>query len=221
MPLIIGVTGSIATGKSTACRYFVQQGAIHCDADKLVHSMYEPGKPAFDRIVKTFGNEVIGKDGHVNRKILGSKVFGKPEEMSKLTDAIGDIQAEVRGVMENWRDTLDRNQICLMEAVNFIDAGYGRYSDLTWLFAVENDVAKSRLMARNSLDSSSADQRLASQKHWTIRAPAADIITHNNGNEETLIEDIQNEMSRITNLWLTSNLPKSVYMDWWIKQEAI
>ena len=147
MPLIIGVTGSIATGKSTACRYFVEQGAIHCDADKLVHSMYEPGKPAFDRIVKTFGNEVIGKDGHVNRKILGSKVFGKPEEMSKLTDAIGDIQAEVRGVMENW--------------------------------------------------------------------------THNNGNEETLIEDIQNEMSRITNLWLTSNLPKSVYMDWWIKQEAI
>ena len=80
--------------------------------------------------------------------------------------------------MENWRDTLDRNQICLMEAVNFIDAGYGRYSDLTWLFAVENDVAKNRLMARNSLDSSSADQRLASQKHWTIRAPAADIITH-------------------------------------------
>jgi len=59
MPLIIGVTGSIATGKSTACRYFVDQGAIHCDADKLVHSMYEPGKPAFDRIVKTFGNDVI------------------------------------------------------------------------------------------------------------------------------------------------------------------
>ncbi len=219
MPLIIGVTGSIATGKSTACRYFVEQKAIHCDADKLVHSMYEPGKPAFDRIVKTFGDDVVGEDGFVNRKILGAKVFGKPEEMSKLTDAIGDIQAEVRGVMENWRKTLDQDQVCLMEAVNFIDAGYGRYSDVTWLFAVENDVAKKRLMARNSLDSSSADQRIASQKHWTSRAPAADIITHNNGNKDNLIENIQNEMSRITNLWRTRSLPKSVYSDWWEKQK--
>ena len=219
MPLIIGMTGSIATGKSTACRYFVEQGVRHCDADKLVHGMYEPGKPAFDRIVKVFGNDVVGEDGYVNRKILGAKVFGKPEEMAKLTEAIGDIQAEVRGVMESWRNTLDHKQICLMEAVNFIDAGYGQYSDLTWLFAVENNVAKKRLMARNSLDSSSADQRLASQKHWTIRAPAADVITHNDGKEEDFIESIQNEMSRIIDLWRTGTLPKSVYMDWWEKQK--
>ena len=95
MALVIGVTGAIACGKSTACKILENLGATHCDADKLVHRMYDPGKPAFDRIVTSFGKEVIGADGYVDRKILGSKVFGNPDEMSKLTTAIGDIKGEV------------------------------------------------------------------------------------------------------------------------------
>ena len=93
--------------------------------------MYDPGKPAFDRIVTSFGEEVIGPDGYVDRKILGSKVFGNPDEMSKLTTAIGDIKGEVRGVMDDWRTALEPVQVGLMEAVNFIEAGYGIYSDVT------------------------------------------------------------------------------------------
>ncbi|MDC0035805.1 dephospho-CoA kinase, partial [Chloroflexi bacterium] len=72
MPLIIGVTGAIASGKSTACKILENLGATHSDADKLVHRMYDPGKPAFKRIVESFGEEVIGGDGFVDRKILGS-----------------------------------------------------------------------------------------------------------------------------------------------------
>ena len=60
MPLIIGVAGAIATGKSSACKILEKLGATHCDADKLVHTLYEPGKPAFDRIIETFGDEVVG-----------------------------------------------------------------------------------------------------------------------------------------------------------------
>ena len=87
MPLIIGVTGSIATGKSSACALMASGGAEHLDADRLVHRLYDPGKPAFDRIVGIFGEEIVGADGYIDRKILGSKVFGKPEEMNKLTTA--------------------------------------------------------------------------------------------------------------------------------------
>ena len=71
MVLIIGVAGAIASGKSTACRLLSEQGAVHCDADKLVHRMYDPGKPAVDRRIIEFGKDVVGEDGFIDRKILG------------------------------------------------------------------------------------------------------------------------------------------------------
>ena len=96
MPLILGIAGSIATGKSLLCDHLVTKyGAVHGDADKLVHRMYDPGKPGFDRIVAEFSDEVVGDDGNIDRKILGGMVFGKPERMGALSTAIGDIGAEM------------------------------------------------------------------------------------------------------------------------------
>ena len=73
MPLVIGVTGSIATGKSSLCTYLVERyGAIHADGDRVVHRMYDPGRPGFDRVVAAFGEGVIGADGMIDRRVLGS-----------------------------------------------------------------------------------------------------------------------------------------------------
>ena len=219
MPLIIGITGSIASGKSTACEYLSSRGAVYCDADKLVHRMYDPGKPAFDRIIGAFGQDVVGEDGYIDRRILGSKVFGNAEEMARLTGAIGDIQAEVCGVMDSWRTSLSPNAIGLMEAVNFIEAGYGRFSDFTWLFAVDNKLAIQRLKDRNNLTTEMAEQRLSSQRAWQDREPAADLVTLNNGSQEELIELVEMEISRIRFQWTAGTLPPSKYMPWWNAQE--
>ena len=215
MPLIIGVTGSIASGKSSACQFLESKGAVHCDADRLVHRMYDPGKPAFDRIVKAFGDMVVDDHGVIDRKILGGKVFGKPKEMAKLTEAIGDIFAEVSGVMKTWRNSLAPHEIGLMEAVNFIEAGYGQFSDVTWLFAVDDNLAISRLMARNNLDQTAAEQRLASQQKWEDRAPAADIVTHNDGTMAELERKVELEISTIHSKHLAGILPTSKYMGWY------
>ena len=215
MPLIIGVTGSIASGKSSACQFLESKGAVHCDADRLVHRMYDPGKPAFDRIVKAFGDMVVDDHGVIDRKILGGKVFGKPKEMAKLTEAIGDIFAEVSGVMKTWRNSLAPHEIGLMEAVNFIEAGYGQFSDVTWLFAVDDNLAISRLMARNNLDQTAAEQRLASQQKWEERAPAADIVTHNDGTMAELERKVELEISTIHSKHLAGILPTSKYMGWY------
>ena len=215
MPLIIGVTGSIASGKSSACQFLESKGAVHCDADRLVHRMYDPGKPAFDRIVKAFGDMVVDDHGVIDRKILGGKVFGKPKEMAKLTEAIGDIFAEVSGGMKRWRNSLAPHEIGLMEAVNFIEAGYGQFSDVTWLFAVDDNLAISRLMARNNLDQTAAEQRLASQQKWEDRAPAADIVTHNDGTMAELERKVELEISTIHSKHLAGILPTSKYMGWY------
>ena len=217
MALVIGETGAIACGKSTACKILENIGAIHCDADKLVHRMYDPGKPAFDRIVASFGKEVVGSDGYVDRKILGSKVFGNPEEMSKLTTAIGDIKGEVRGVMDDWRNSLEPMQVGLMEAVNFIEAGYGIYSDLTWLFAVDDEVAIERLKSRNNFSHEEAVQRLSSQKRWQDRADASDIVTMNNGSLEDLEKSIKEQYKALNEKHAKGLLMPSKYLEWWEK----
>ena len=215
MVLVIGVAGSIATGKSTACEVIVSQGAHHCDADRLVHRLYDPGTDAFDRIVAIFGNEIVGDDGYIDRRILGGKVFGKPEEMNKLTTAIGSISDAVKSVVNEWRETLGPDDVALMEAVNLIEAGYGQWCDQVWLFACDEDIARQRLAARNQLSTEEVEKRLASQRSWEDRAIASDIVMMNNGTEDDFKRQVRNQYRSIIQLAQAGELETSKYNDWW------
>ena len=220
MPLIIGVTGSIATGKSSAWALMAAEGAEHLDADRLVHRLYDPGKPAFDRIVGIFGEEIVGADGYIDRKILGSKVFGKPEEMNKLTTAIGNIAEAVKGVVDEWNVTLGEDDVAVLEAVNLIEAGYGQWCQSVWLFACDEDVARSRLMQRNGFTVEEADQRLASQRAWQDREPASDRVFHNNGDLDEFTDEVAAAYAETVRLARDGRLPVSRYYDWWEQRIA-
>jgi dephospho-CoA kinase len=216
MPLIIGVAGAIATGKSSACKVLERQGAVHCDADKLVHTLYEPGKPAFDRIVAAFGNEVVGVDGLIDRRVLGAKVFGKPEEMKRLGKAIGNIREAVDVVVDEWNATLSKAAVAIMEAVSLIEAGYGEFCHQVWLFATrDQDLARQRLMARNHFTAAEADQRLASQRPWEEREPASDVVLFNDRDLETLEQQTLDAFHQTHQAWMAGTLPRSKYHDWW------
>lgn len=220
MPLIIGITGSIATGKSSACSLMAAQGAAHCDADRLVHRLYDPGKPAFDSIVSIFGREIVGADGYIDRKILGSKVFGKPDEMSKLTTAIGDIAAAVKEVVDGWNDTLGGDDVALLEAVNLIEAGYGQWCNAVWLFACKDNTARRRLMQRNRFSVDEANQRLASQRDWRERSPAADRVFHNNGGYAEFQAQVDAAFVEAVRLWRAGRLPESKCHGWRERRSA-
>ncbi len=220
MPLVIGVTGSIASGKSTVCRTLVELGAVHCDADPLVHRMYDPGKPAFDRIVGIFGEEIVGTDGFIDRRILGAKVFGKPDEMSKLTRAIGDIAGEVKRVIDEWRATLPDDAVTIMEAVNLIEARYSGWCDQTWLVATERENAIHRLMERNQFSIEEATQRVDGQRPWTARAPASDHVFHNDGTLEDLIAETKSEYQRVYGLYRRGELPPRKFDAWAAEMQA-
>ena len=219
MPLIIGITGSIAAGKSTACRLLVERGAHHCDADRLVHRLYDPGTDAFDRIVGIFGEEIIGDDGYIDRRILGGKVFGKPEEMNKLTTAIGSIADAVKGVIDEWNATLADDEIALLEAVNHVEAGYGRWCDRTWLVACDQDVARARLKLRNQYSDDEIENRLASQRRWEDRADAADLVIFNNGSESEFEAEILSRFDETVAQWRAGGLEPTKYLAWWETRE--
>ncbi len=180
MAFVLGVTGSIACGKSVLCRHLVKShGAKHIDADRHVHTMYEPGKPAFDRIVAEFGDGVVGADGFIDRKALGDIVFGKPDLLAALRTAIGDIEGEFMRLLRELKN--DPAPIAVFEAVRLFEGPYMEICDAGWLVAAEDERAISRLMARNSLTREEAEQRMASATPWRERAAKADLVLHNDG----------------------------------------
>lgn len=215
MPLVLGVTGSIATGKSYLCQYIVKKyGAVHGDADKLVHRMYDPGKPGWDRIVAEFGQDVVDADGMIDRKVIGSKVFGNPERMRALTRAIGDIGGEMHRVIDEWRATLPKDQIAILEAVNLIEAGYSAWCDNTWLVGADYDISLPRLMKRNNFTETEARQRLDAARKWQDRAPASDRIFMNNGTLEDLQREIETVVDETQAQFRAGTLAPIHYTQW-------
>ena len=195
MAFVLGVTGSIACGKSLLCQHLVDKhGAKHIDADRHVHTMYEPGKPAFDRIVAEFGQQVVGAEGFIDRKALGDIVFGKPDLLAALRTAIGDIEGEFTRLLRELKD--DPAPIAVFEAVRLFEGPYMEICDAGWLVASEDETAITRLMARNNLTREEAEQRMASAMRWTERAPRASLVVHNDGSVNDFLATVDDAIGR-------------------------
>jgi dephospho-CoA kinase len=215
LPLIIGLAGTIAAGKSTVGQILVEHGAVHCDGDKLVHTLYNPGTAGFDRVVAAFGADVVGPDGFVDRKLLGAKVFGKPEEMNKLTTAIGSIGEAIHGVIAKWREELEPGGIGVMEAVNLLEPGYATWCDQVWLIAVDDDIARQRLIATRGMTGEEADQRLKAMVPVSARQDGCDWVYFNNGTRDELSAAVGAELGRVRALQESGSLAPSASKAWW------
>jgi len=180
--IILGITGSIATGKSTIIKKLLDEfNPEYCDADKLVHTLYEPGKPAYYRIIEIFGQEIVNeKTSYINRQKLGDIVFKDKNSMKKLTDAIGNIGIEVKNLVDSWIE--DNKKLGIVEAVNLIEANYIAWCDEVWLFKVDNNIALERLKNRNNLSQNEAEKRINSQTPWKKRIDYANFTIDTNGN---------------------------------------
>ncbi|MFL2767513.1 MAG: dephospho-CoA kinase [Dehalococcoidia bacterium] len=198
--IIIGITGSIATGKSTYINKLIKEfSPEYCDADKLVHTLYEPGKPAYDRIIDIFGNEIIDyKTQYIDRKKLGAIVFKDKALMKKLTDAIGNIGIEVKNVVDGW--IKNKKCIGIVEAVNLIEANYIEWCDHVWLFKVDDNIALNRLIKRNNLSTSEAKKRIDSQTSWEKRSEYSNLIVDTNDEVENVYSKLKENYIKILNL---------------------
>jgi dephospho-CoA kinase len=210
MVLIIGVTGSIASGKSYLCRYLVEHHeALHLDADREAHELYAPGTPGFDRVVAEFGSDVVGAGGVIDRKILGAKVFGNPGRMQALRDAMGDIPAHFMAILDRWRSELPADSIALLESINLFENGYIAKCDAGWLVACERETAIARLIGDRGLTREEAEQRLASARDWRERAHSADRVFHNNGTATDFAAAIERAIVKTRSMHPQAGLPRA------------
>ena len=196
--MIIGLTGGIASGKSTAAKYLGEKGASVIDADKLGHRAYEPDTDAFDKVVSSFGQEVVGADGQIDRKVLGSKVFGNPEALDRLTGIIWpEIGRLVLTQFEVARGEQPDAPIVL-EAAVMLEAGWEPMVDEVWVVIVDPDTAVKRAISRDGVEEEAIRKRIASQLTNEERRAKADIVIDNSSDEAALLTQLKTQWDRIS-----------------------
>ena len=188
MGKIIGITGGIASGKSTVTEFLRQKGFQVVDADAVVHQLQKPGGRLYQVLVEHFGEKVLLENGELNRPLLASLIFSNPEEQEWSKRTQGEIIREELAAL--------RNQFAQTEALFFMDIpllfeqNYASWFDETWLVYVNRDVQLERLMKRDQISKEAAESRLNSQWPLERKISLASHSLDNNGNQKQLIAQV-------------------------------
>ena len=188
MGKIIGITGGIASGKSTVTEFLRQKGFQVVDADAVVHQLQKPGGRLYQVLVEHFGEKVLLENGELNRPLLASLIFSNSEEQEWSKRTQGEIIREELAAL--------RNQFALTEALFFMDIpllfeqNYASWFDETWLVYVNRDVQLERLMKRDQISKEAAETCLNSQWPLERKISLSSHSLDNNGNQEQLIAQV-------------------------------
>lgn len=194
---VIGITGGIATGKSTAVAYLIDKGYPVIDADLLAREVVAPGSTGLAAIAKVFGDELI-VNGELDRQRLGNIVFGDKEKREML-NAI--VHPQVYALMKQRIEEAESLVVfvdspLLLEGLEKAKL-YGIDFDEIWLVDLDEDQQLSRLMERNGFTVEEAKQRMKAQWSMEIKRKMADVIIDNRGERDNLYRQLKAELVRI------------------------
>ena len=195
--MVIGLTGSIASGKSSAARYLESLGAHLVDADRLGHLAYEPGTRACRSILSAFGEELAGEDGRIDRRALAERVFGRRKELERLT-AI--VWPEIRRLAKERLAALcasDPGGIVVLEAAVLLEAGWDDLVDEVWVLVTDPETAMQRALLRDGSDEAEVRRRIDAQLSNEERVRRAHVTIENDGDEALLERRLDAEWERL------------------------
>ena len=193
MTRVIGLTGGIGSGKSTVSRYLAELGAIIIDADKVGHEAYRPNTDVWRELVKTFGKEILAEDNTIDRKKLGSRVFGNPEELKRLNAIVHPYMFEI--VKERIDDCRHKGiKVVILEAALLFEAEWTSLVDEVWVVTADETNVVKRTMARAGLPEEHVRSRIRSQMQGEARIRRAQVVIYNEGS----VEDLQ---KKVKELW--------------------
>ena len=188
MGKIIGITGGIASGKSTVTNFLREQGFQVVDADRLVHQLQRPGGRLYQLLVQHFGQEIILENGELNRPLLANLIFSNPEEREWSKQTQGEI---IREELTALRDQLAQTEtVFFMDIPLLFEQDYANWFDETWLVYVDRDIQLERFMKRDQLSKEVAESRLASQWSLEEKKKLASHVLDNNGSRDQLVSQV-------------------------------
>lgn len=191
-PYTIGLTGSIASGKSTVRRMLEELGAQGIDADALVHALMAPGQPAHEAILRAFGSEVLDSEGRVDRRLLGRWVFSRPEELARLEAILHPaVRRRVSGLLREATAP-----VVVVEAVKLVESGMHRGLDALWV-VVAGQEEQARRLAERGLKAEEIRVRLAAQPPAEQKLRQADVIIDSSGSLEETRRQVEAAWQRV------------------------
>jgi dephospho-CoA kinase len=179
--IVIGLTGGIATGKSSVAKILHRQGVAVISSDELAHQAIAPGGPAYAQTTAEFGPEVLSSDGKINRRLLGEKVFKDRAARERLEEIIHPIVIkEIQKQLKRYSES--GAQIVVVEAPLLFEVGLTELFDYIWVVSASYERQLQRLMKRDRLTEIEAKQRIAAQMSLAEKEKRADaVIINNNG----------------------------------------
>jgi len=174
--ILVGLTGGIASGKSTVANIFKRYGAVVIDADALARKVVEPGKPAWREIVNTFGKTILNPDRTLNRQTLGTRVFRHPAKLRRLERIIHPRVAREQARLTRHAARNDSRAIVIYDVPLLFEAGIDARVDTTIVVTADRATQIVRLKKRNGLSRAEALRRIASQMPLAEKRRRADYV---------------------------------------------
>lgn len=174
-PYIVGITGGIACGKTTATEHLQSLGALVLDADVESRTVTAPGGAALPAIREKFGDEVFHEDGTLNRHALGRIVFADIEKRHAL-EAIVHPMVQHKMISDLNEAGRKGETIVFLSVPLLYETGMDALCDETWVLSVDRETQISRLMERDSMDQEAAERRIASQMAPEERIAKANVV---------------------------------------------
>ena len=195
MTKIIGITGGIASGKSTVVEEIRQAGYQVIDADAVVHDLQAKGGKLYQALLDWLGPEILTADGQLDRSKLSQLIFSSPEHQVKSAQLQNDI---IRQALAKERDRLAQSEdIFFMDIPLLVELDYLDWFDAIWLVYVDEDKQVQRLMERNGYNQAQAQQRIAAQMPLLEKKKYATLILDNNGSLEDLQQQVRQALKNL------------------------
>ncbi|HEX4968528.1 MAG TPA: dephospho-CoA kinase [Nitrospiraceae bacterium] len=174
--IVVGLTGGVATGKTTVAKMFKQCGAAVIDADQLAHDVVMPGKPSWRQVVKAFGKAVLNPDRTLNRRELGALVFGNRAKLRRLERIIHPRVAREQQRLVRRIAKGKPHSVIIYEVPLLFEAGVDKRVDTTIVVTANRETQITRLKKRNGLTRAEAIRRIRSQMPLAKKIQRADHV---------------------------------------------
>lgn len=195
MGKIIGLTGGIASGKSTVTSYLREKGYAVIDADRVVHDLQAQGGELYQALVEHFGTEILLDTGDLNRPALAERIFSSQNEIAWSNQVQGEM---IRKALARERDRLiEAEDLFFMDIPLLIEQGYLDWFDQVWLVYVTEHTQLERLMERNALTEDQVRDRLAAQMSLEEKKALVDLVIDNNSKRDHLYQQIDRALEQI------------------------
>ena len=195
MARIIGLTGGIASGKSTVTSYLKEKGYPVIDADQVVRELQVPGGALYRVLVDHFGKEILTKEGELDRVALGQRIFSDPSERDWSNRVQGRLIREALAEVRDRQAT--QSDLFFMDIPLLIEQHYEEWFESVWLVAVSTATQLKRLMERNHLSEKEAQERIASQMLLDEKRAHADLVLDNNGDLTALYAQLDAALQQL------------------------